>query len=160
MTILTLMTQNEFLAFAEEAVPAFAADKIASGHWSPDEALELSRKSFDELLPHGLASGDNFLFTIRDPANQVNVGTVWIAVQERAGKRIAHVYNVIVQPAHQRKGHATRAFLALENEVRSLGLSGIALNVFCHNADAHALYVKLGYQPTNINMFKAIRATQ
>ena len=160
MTILTPMTQREFLAFAEEAVPAFAADKIASGHWSPDEALELSRKSFEELLPHGLASPDNFLFTIRDPVNQVNVGMVWIAVQERAGKRIAYVYDVIVQPEHQRKGHAMRAFLALESEVQKLGLSGIALNVFGHNAGAHALYVKLGYQPTNINMFKAIRETR
>lgn len=150
------MTESEFLAFAEEAVPAFAADKIASGHWSQDAALELSRKSFEELLPHGLASPDNFLFTIRDTANQANVGMVWIAVQERAGKRIAYVYDVTVQPEHQRKGHATRAFLALESEVRKLGLSGIALNVFGHNAGAHALYVKLGYQPTNINMFKAI----
>ncbi len=160
MTILTPMTQNEFLAFAEEAVPVFAADKIASGHWSHDEALALSYKSFNELLPHGLASADNFLFTIRDPANQANVGMVWIAAQERAGKRIAYVYDVVVQPEHQRKGHATRALLALESEVRTLGLSGIALNVFAHNAGAHALYVKLGYQPTNINMFKPIAETQ
>ena len=154
------MTENEFLAFAEEAIPAFAADKTTSGHWSPDEALELSRKSFEELLPHGLASPDNFLFTIRDPANEASVGVIWIAVQEQGGKRIAYVYNVTVQPEHQRKGHATRDFLALESEVQKLGLSGIALNVFGHNAGAHALYVKLGYQPTNINMFKAIGKTR
>jgi len=150
------MTEGEFVAFATEAVPAYAADKVASGQWSKDEALELSRKSFDELLPLGLATPDNYLFTIRDSAEQASVGMLWIAVQDRGGKRIAYVYDVSVKPEHQRKGYATRALLALEDKVRSLGLSGIALHVFGHNAIAQALYVKLGYQPTNISMFKAI----
>jgi len=63
---------------------------------------------------------------------------------------------VMIDPAQQRKGHGTRAFLALEDKVRSLGLSGIALHVFGHNPDAHALYVRLGFQPTNISMYKPI----
>jgi ribosomal protein S18 acetylase RimI-like enzyme len=150
------MTEGEFFAFATEAVPAYAADKVASGQWSKDEALELSRKSFDELLPLGLATPDNYLFTIRDSTEQAGVGMLWIAVQDRGGKRIAYVYDISVKPQHQREGYATRALLALEDKVRSLGLSGIALHVFGHNAVAHALYVKLGYQPTNISMFKAI----
>lgn len=46
--------------------------------------------------------------------------------------------------------------MALEGEVRALGLSGVGLHVFGHNAGALALYRKLGYQPTSIQMFKAI----
>lgn len=49
------MTQDEFLAFAEEAVPKFAAEKVEAGLWTPDEAPELSHKSFNELPPQGLA---------------------------------------------------------------------------------------------------------
>ena len=150
------MTDGEFVAFATEAIPAYAADKVTSGQWTKDEALELSRKSFRELLPQGLATPNNYLFTIRDSAKQVGVGTLWIAAQDRAGKRIGYVYDIRVKPEHQRKRYATRALLALEDKVHSLGLSGIALHVFGHNAVAHALYVKLGYQPTNISMFKAI----
>ena len=150
------MSEGEFVAFATEAVPAYAADKVASGQWPKDEALELSRKSFNELLPLGLATPDNYFFTIRDPAEQAGVGMLWIAVQDRGGKRIAYVYDVSVKPERQREGYATRALLALEDKVRSLGLSGIALHVFGHNAVAHALYVKLGYQPTNISMFKSL----
>ena len=52
--------------------------------------------------------------------------------------------------------HAARAFLALEEEVRRRGLSGIALHVFGHNDGARALYDKLGFRPTNISMFKPI----
>jgi hypothetical protein len=32
----------------------------------------------------------------------------------------------------------------------------VALHVFGHNPQAHALYVKLGYITTNTNMFKAL----
>ena len=154
MTTLVPMARGEFLAFAAEAVPAYAADKVASGQWKKEEALELSRKSFEERLPQGLATPDNYFFSIRGLAEEVSVGTVWIAVQDRAGSRIAYVYDLRVKPEHQRNGHATRALLALEDHVRSLGLCGIALHVFGHNSHAHALYVKLGYQTTNISMFK------
>ncbi len=159
MTILLPMTQEDFLEWKSESVPAYAAEKIASGQWQEAEAIALAQKSFDELLPQGLSTPDNLLFTLRDQDVRVDVGTLWVAVQDRAGKRVAYVYDVVIRPEHQRKGHATRALRALEDEVRSLGLAGIALHVFGHNAAAHALYVKLGYRPTNINMYKPIEAT-
>ena len=157
MTILVRMTEDEFLTFVEEAVPAYAADKVASGQWQQSDALERARKSFEELLPLGLATPDNHLFTVRDDAD-VSVGVVWVAAEDRADKRIAYLYQINIKPLHRRTGHAARALRALEGEMCTLGLSGIALHVFGHNAAAHALYVKLGYLPTNINMFKAIGA--
>jgi len=156
VTVLVPMSEHEFLAFVEDALPAYAADKVASGQWAKDEALELSRKSFQDLLPQGLATPNNYLFTILDSAERGGVGMVWISAQDRAGKRIGYVYNISVKPEHQRKGHARRALLALEEEARSLDLTGIALHVFGHNVPAHALYMNLGYRPTNINMFKSI----
>ena len=159
MTTLQRMTQEEFLEWERETVPTYAAEKVASEQWKEAEAFALARKSFDELLPQGLTTPGNLFFTVRDQDARVDVGTLWVAVQERAGKRVAYVYDVAIKPEHQRKGHATRAFRALEDEVRSLGLAGIALHVFGHNAAAHALYVKLGYRPTNINMYKPIEAT-
>ena len=68
------------------------------------------------------------------------------------------MYDIAVHPGHQRQGHATRAFAALEDEVRRRGLAGIALHVFGHNAGAQALYCRLGYQTTNINMFKPLHS--
>jgi len=149
------MTQPEFLAYIEESIPSYAADKVASGQWSELEALALSRKTFDELLPQGLATPDNQLFTIVD-ADSRRVGMLWIAVQDRAGRRVAYVYDVSIAPEHRRQGHAVRAFEALEAKVRDMGLAGIGLHVFGHNHGAQALYARLGYQTTNINMFKAL----
>jgi ribosomal protein S18 acetylase RimI-like enzyme len=155
MSTLAPMTEVQYLEYIAEAIPAYAAEKVAAGQWSKEESLELSRRSLEELLPQGLSTPDNNLFMVHDPEAQV-VGMLWIAVQSRAGQRIAYVYDVIIKAEHRRKGHATRAFLAIEDEVRRLGLAGIALHVFGHNTAAQALYARLGYQPTNISLFKAV----
>ena len=89
-------------------------------------------------------------------AEGVVLGVLWFAVQTKFNARIAYVFDIEVWPAHQRQGHGTRAFEALEGEVQRLGLAGIALHVFGHNSGAQALYAKLGFQPTNISLYKAV----
>jgi ribosomal protein S18 acetylase RimI-like enzyme len=149
------MTEIEYVAWQAMSIPTYASEKVASGQWSEEESLDLSRKEFAELLPRGLASDDNYLFTIVD-SGSVAVGVLWFAVKIRFNTRVAYVYDVSVLPEHQRKGHAYHAFLTLEDEIRKLGLSGIALHVFGHNTVAQALYAKLGYRPTNISLFKSV----
>lgn len=160
MTTLEPMTLPEFLAFVEDTVPAYAADKVASGQWSEGEAIALSRRELDALLPQGLATPGHHLYTLRDEASGAPVGRIWIAEQQRAGSKVAYIYDVAIAPAHRRKGHAMRAFEAVEAEAARLGLEGIALHVFGHNAGAQALYLKLGYRPTNIQMFKDLPAAK
>jgi ribosomal protein S18 acetylase RimI-like enzyme len=156
VTVLLAMCDSEYENFIAETVRAYAAEKVAAGQWPQAESLALARQSLSDLLPAGRATLDNHLFTIHESATSASIGRLWFAAQERAGSRIAYVYDVSVSPEHQRKGHAIRAFHALEAEVVKLGLSGIALHVFGHNLAARALYAKLGYLPTNINMFKAV----
>ena len=152
------MTEPEYTAWLEVTIPGYAADKVASGQWSEEDSLALSRKEYAELLPQGLETPDNYLFTITD-AQAIAVGVLWFAVKTKFSARVANVFDVSVCPARQREGHAFRAFLALEDEVRRLGLSGIALHVFGHNKAAQALYAKLGFQPTNIALFKPVGRT-
>ena len=156
MISLEPMGQPAFEKYMAESIPAFARDKVASGQWSEDSALELSRQGFEALLPEGLATHDNHLFEIHVSGEPDAIGMLWFAVQERAGQRIAYVYDVMIHPRHQRMGHGTRTFSALEERARALGLAGIALHVFGHNPEAHNLYVRLGFKPTNISMFKPL----
>ncbi len=155
MPILRPMTSYEYAEWLEHTIPAYAADKVASGQWSEEESLQLSRKGYEELLPQGLTTPDNFFYMIEDSDSRP-VGVLWFAVKTMFSARIAYVYDVEIQPQHRRKGHAYRAFCALEQEARKIGLSGIALHVFGHNVDAQALYTKLGFRPTNINLFKPV----
>ena len=78
--------------------------------------------------------------------------------RQRLGARtVAYVFDLGVKPAHRRQGHARRAFVALEAQVRELGLDGISLHVFGHNAAARALYDSLGYAPASLTLFKPLR---
>lgn len=154
-TSLVPMTEAQLADYLLRAIPAYARDKVASGQWTESEALARSRKNYAELLPEGVATPDHHLYVMHDE-QAVVVGELWIGGHEQAGRRVAFVYDVAVHPEHRRKGHAERAFQALEGVVRSLGLAGIGLHVFGHNAAARALYLKLGYLETNVNMFKAL----
>ncbi len=151
------MLQPEYDAWVAETIPAYAADKVASGQWPQSTALEQSKKENDELLPQGLATPDNHFFTIVESAG-APVGMLGFAVKTRFNARIAYVFDVGVRPERQREGHASAAFVALEGEVRNLGLAGIALQVFGHNTAGQGLYAKLGYRPTSISMFKSVDA--
>ena len=51
---------------------------------------------------------------------------------------------------------ARAAMIAIEDEVRQLGIDRIGLHVFGHNRGAWALYDQLGYEVTNVNMAKTI----
>src|SRR5450432_1960659 len=116
------MNAKEFAVYVERAIPEFAQEKVDSGQWSKEASLELARQGFHELLPKGLATPESFLFTLREPIGQATVGMVWFAVHERAGQRIAYVYDVLVEPQYRRMGYGTRALEALESEVASRGL--------------------------------------
>jgi len=149
------MTASEYADWVEQSITGYAADKVASGQWTPEESLELTRKEIADLLPLGLETPGNHLFAVVDSQGDA-VGMLWFAVKKKFGADIAYVFDVGIRPERQREGHAARAFLALEDEARRLGLSGIALHVFGHNDAARALYAKLGFRPTNISLFKPI----
>ena len=158
MSVLRPITDEEFIAWKEAVIPGYAQDKVDSGQWPAVTAVALSRKEYEDLLPQGRTTESNYIYTVLSADGRA-VGTLWIAAKDRAKKRIAYVYDILIWPEHRRRGHALRAFQALEIEAARLGLSGIALHVFGHNHAAHALYVKLGYVATNISMFKALGTT-
>lgn len=157
MSTLRPFTESEYLAWRDETIPAYATDKVASGAWSAEESLEKSRAEFEALLPDGKDTTDNRLFAVLSE-DGTRVGMLWFAVKARADRKIAYVYNIEIDAPYRRLGHAQRALGALEREAQRLGLGGIALHVFGHNTSAHALYVKLGFLATNINMFKPVAA--
>lgn len=159
MTVLRPMKEPEYEEWREKTIPAYAADKVASGQWSTDESVARSAQEHGELLPLGLATPDNHLFTIQDSRGKP-VGMLWFAEKPQFDGRIAFVFNIEIDPEHQRRGHALRALMALEAEARRMNLTGIALHVFGHNQGARALYAKLGFEPLNISLFKPLGTTE
>jgi len=150
------MSEEAYDEYVNNSVPNYAREKVASGEWQEEASIERARDVFNEMLPQGLKTPDNYLFEVIDEWNDTPVGVLWITTRERAGQKIAYICDVYIDSDQQSKGHASRALRALEDKVRSMGLSGIGLQVFGHNESAFRLYKRLGYLPVNFFMFKEL----
>lgn len=149
------MTEAEFQAYLEPAIEEYGQEHVKSGRWRAEEATQKSAAEFRALLPDGVKSADQHLFAIKDAAGN-QVGMIWLAVRDDSGRRSGFIYDVRIGEAFQRRGYATQAFQALEALAREMGLAAISLHVFGHNTAARALYEKLGFIVTNVNMSKAL----
>lgn len=149
------MTSAEFTRWREQSIPAYAADKVRVGRWKEQESLAEAEKEFSSLLPQGRETPGHHLFTIEAESGN-SVGALWVGHAERATGPIGYIYDLVIWPEHRRQGHATRAMHAIELEAVNLGFKGLALHVFGDNTSAQALYRKLGYATTNLNMFQPL----
>jgi ribosomal protein S18 acetylase RimI-like enzyme len=109
----------------------------------------------ERLLPEGLATPNNYVWSINRVSDRASVGMLWIAAIEKPTPH-SWIYNLEIDAPFRRHGYAEQAMIKLESEVRRLGLGQIRLHVFGHNSAARPLYEKPGYGPTNIVMVKRL----
>lgn len=155
MVQLIPMTENEFKDYLKAAVEEYAQEHVRAGNWDPAEALQKSEQEFQQLLPQGVASPDQHLFSIVDDAG-AKVGMLWFAVRHKGAHPYAFVYDFMIDEQFRRKGYGRQAFAVLEEKAKSLDLDSIALHVFGHNQAAIALYQAAGYEITNLHMSKKL----
>lgn len=148
------MNQQEFQQYINRAIDDYAKDKVASGNWKEDEAINLSKESFDRLLPKNEKSEFNYLFSIFN-SEQI-VGMIWIAQKSLAKKDEGFIYDFTIFEKYQGLGYGKGAMRELEQIAKDLGMKKIGLHVFGHNKVAQGLYENLGYEITNITMEKLL----
>ena len=158
MVQLIPMTENEFQPYYRRAVEDYARDHVEAGNWHPSEALRKAEKQFQQLLPDGVASKDQHLYSIVHDPTGMKVGMIWFAVRYKsfASHPYAFVYDFLIDEEFRRKGYGKQAFVALEDKVKELGLDSISLHVFGHNQAAIALYQAAGYETTDLLMTKKL----
>jgi ribosomal protein S18 acetylase RimI-like enzyme len=146
------MTAAEFGSYLEPAIREYAAQKVISGEWTPEESVRLSRRDHLRLLPDGLASADHLLFTARDENTGQPVATLWLALRMRGVDVEAYVYDLEVRREMRGHGYGRATMRACLAKARELGADSVGLHVFGHNMTARSLYASMGFEPTNINM--------
>lgn len=151
MISLKPMNHKQFRQYISYAIEDYAKDKIASGNWSEDEAIDLSRESFERLLPNGEKTENNHLSSIFH--DDILVGMIWIS-QKAPNK--GFIYDFVIFEQYQGQGYGKKAMKEAEIIAKQLGMNKIGLNVFGHNKIARGLYEKMGYEITNITMAKTI----
>lgn len=148
------MTEAEYQVFIERSVREYAENKLEAGMFQPATAIEQSRAEFTALLPQGLATPGQLLYTAFD-RDGAAVGLVWLALPSPE-RSTAWVYELWVEPAARGKGYGRAIMLAGERELAARGVTELGLNVFGSNATARHLYESLGYRVTAQQMAKPL----
>jgi ribosomal protein S18 acetylase RimI-like enzyme len=140
------MTDAEFAGFRSATARAFADEMVATGRWSPEEALERALQGSAELLPQGRATPGMLLLTaVLDDGTPV--GRLWLGLTHPRGTPdCAFVYDIEVAEGHRGAGLGRALLAAGEDVVRSHGVAAVELNVFGDNARAIGLYASAGYR--------------
>lgn len=148
------ISQPDFDSFLERDISTYAEQKVRSGNWQPEEALELSRKEHAQLLPEGRASKDQYLYTITEEGTGQKLGILWVNVKMEGSHKVAWIYDIEIDEAFRGKGYGKAALSALDELLTGMGVENVGLHVFGYNTTAFELYKKMGYEVTNIIMRK------
>lgn len=149
------MSEAEFASYLARAVPSYAQAHLDAGDVHPDEALSRARQDYDELLPEGLRTPNEHLFTLAHETLGA-VGMIWFELRERRGAKSAYLYDFEIREDLRGRGLGREALQRLEERLRELGVQRVGLNVFGHNRAARALYEKVGFEITGIGMTKKL----
>ncbi|MBY0217325.1 N-acetyltransferase [Paenibacillus illinoisensis] len=153
---LVSMNEQEFADFRKRSISDFAVEKVEAGTWAEEEAQELAEASYDRYLPEGLNTPGAYIYNLVHPVDG-NVGYIWFNITDNRRGKEAFLLDIVVEEAYQGKGYGTEAMEALEQAAHRLQVDRIGLHVFGHNVRASSLYRKMGYEITDLTMYKELK---
>lgn len=153
MVQLVPMKQEDLEPYLERGIREYADDHVRNGNWSAEEALERSKKEFEQLLPEGVNSRDQFLYSLVNETDGNKVGLLWVQVKDRK----AFIYDFIIDESYRGQGYGKQALAALDEKLKAMNVESAELHVFGDNTTAQELYKKMGYQITGIHMRKILK---
>ena len=152
MVKLVPIEQQGFERFLESEIRGYAEDHVRNGNWPAEGSLERSRKEFEALLPDGIHSKNQYLWSIVDEEED-KIGVLWVQIKDRK----AFIYDFVIDEAFRGKGYGKQAMIAMHEKLQSMDVESIELHVFGDNITAQELYKKMGYQITGIHMKKELQ---
>lgn len=158
MVQLEPMTETQYQSYLDTAVEDYAQAHLKSGDCAPEDALRLAQEDYQKLLPDGLQSKNNFLFSIHDDAlgDNETIGMVWFAVKAKRVVRSAFIYDLNIREDLRGRGYGRKVMERVEEQAQEMGIDTVGLHVFGYNHAARTLYEKMGYQITGIGMTKTL----
>jgi ribosomal protein S18 acetylase RimI-like enzyme len=138
------MTEAEYPLWFDDRVTSYAHDLAAASGMSIDIAMKDSENAYQELLPAGLDSPQNWLWQV--VVGGLEVGSLWLGLPRSDHYNAdCWVYHILIDEDKRSRGFGTRALFAAETFAQKKGYRTIGLNVFNHNPRARELYERLGY---------------
>ncbi|UQS83428.1 GNAT family N-acetyltransferase [Bombilactobacillus thymidiniphilus] len=152
------MTEVEFSAFWQSQIKEYAKQKVANKLWSEKESLQRATDEFTLLLPQGLETYNNFLYTIKLVAGSL-CGYLWLTEVvdgDNPARPYLFINDFTILPAYQGQGLSEVALKLAMIQVKKLGYQQVGLHVFGKNTQAMHIYQKAGFKMTDITMIRRI----
>lgn len=158
MITLLQMDESTFQTLLSQSTKEYAAEKVKSGAWDPDNAMKLSQEAMTRFLPSGLYTEGAYLYSVvrSGEGTDTPIGYIWFNVTEGRSGREAFIYDIYIYEPYQGQGYGKLTMQALDEEARKMNVTKIGLHVFGQNTRAFELYKKMGYEITDINMSKEL----
>lgn len=154
MVKLVPMIIEQYETWLDAHVRFYAEEKVRAGNVAAEAALQVSRHEFEQIMPDGLNTVNNYLFNVQDEDSDQIVGTLWLKVRDEG--REMFIYGIEMNEDARGKGYGRQTMQALEALVKQMGIPKISLHVFGYNEVAINLYKSSGYVATNILMSKVL----
>lgn len=151
MVQLEPIQQEDFDRFLEREIRNYADDHVRNGNWDADGAVEKSRKEFERYLPNGIHTPDQYIWSIVNQELQ-NIGVLWVQVKDGKG----FILDFVIDEQFRGKGFGKQALTAMDEKLKSMNVSSVALHVFGDNFTAQELYKKMGFVITDMHMMKKL----
>ena len=91
MVELASMAEDDFPTYLKNSIELYAGEKTRSGDWSEMESRSLSERTFNSLLPDGMATKDHYFFSIVDENSGLKVGVIWVGIGDASPAKGAWV---------------------------------------------------------------------
>jgi len=146
------MTRDIYDAYVGRSIAEYAQEHVKAGNWTADEALAKAEAQFAELLPDGVATEGQHLWSIRDDADR-HVGILWVGPRPRTEKAL-FIWDIAIEASERGRGLGQAALEVLHAWAREHGYERVGLHVFGSNEVARRLYLRTGYVETDVQMEK------
>jgi GNAT superfamily N-acetyltransferase len=149
------MTADDFAAFLRKSIPEYAYDQMRTGNWTAEEAAARARGEFQQMLPNGLQTPNQYLRILLDEQGR-KMGMLWYFIDSSRQPVKAFLIDFFVFPEGRNKGYETEGLSLFEQEARANGAARVELQVFTHKAEDIALYQAGGYEQTSVFFAKKL----
>lgn len=100
------IAEEDFRNYLNLQVQEYAKEKIKSGNWTENDALDLSRKYFFNLLPNGKDTLSHSIMTIVDSGSNEKVRVFWVKWRNKEYKA-PFISDIVIYENFRRKGYGS-----------------------------------------------------
>jgi len=146
------MTSSEYPAYCDYFIDDYSREIAENYGHSMDRARELANQDLLRSFPNGLETNDHELLCIESGLKLV--GYLWHSINEN--DKSTFIYDFFILPNCRNNGYGKLAIIALESQLKLMGIDQMKLRVAYQNQRALKLYQEVGFAISGYNMSKKI----